>query len=458
MLLVLVIGLGLSALSQPVNTAKSFVIRDLKITGNERTQPYVFDRFLDIEEGAVLELSELLPTLDRNRKHLLRTALFTEVELVVTRMVADSIDIEVKVAERWYYFIYPYFELSDRNFNEWWTTFDRDINRTIFGATFYINNIRGRDERLKLMALFGFNQEFTVRYTQPFLKPGSSFGWEAEGYLWRTRNLAYTTRENILQYQRTGAFAQSLGFGAARLLYQPNAHWKVSFGSRYGAREILDTIRSLNPNYLTNGNTQIQHIDLTLDARWDNTDHIAYPLRGNRVRLQAEKLGLGVWQDINALRVDLMAGWYRPISRKLFAEARAFAGITIGQNRPYFLQKAIGYQPRMVRGYELSVVDGQRYAVLQSSIKWQLLDWQLHNRWMPIEQFATIPIGLYLRPHLDIGYAADRWNTEENPLHNTPLLGFGIGLDLVTYYDYALSVNFSANRQGEKGLYLHVNF
>lgn len=447
-----------SASAQPAKTPKQFILRDLTIIGNERTQPYVFDRFIDLEPGQTIPLPELLPALDRNRKHLVRTALFTAVELAVTRVVEDSIDIEIRVAERWYYFIYPYFQLADRNFNEWWTTFDRDINRTIFGATFYMNNIRGRDERLKIMALFGFNQEFTLRYTQPFLKPGSSFGWEAETYLWRTRNLAFATRNNRLQYQRTGAFAQSIGYGAARLLYQPDARWKASFGARFTTRNILDTIQSLNPHYLPEGNTLIHHFDLTLEMKWDNTDHIAYPLQGHRVRIQAEKLGLSRLADLSAFRLDAMAGWYRPVSRTLFTEVRAFMGFTTGQNRPYFLQHALGYQNRLVRGYELAVVDGQRFGVLQTAVKWQLVNRQLHNSWMPVKQFANIPIGLYVRPHMDVGYSADRWNAEENPLHNRLLLGFGLGLDLVTYYDYALSVNFSANRQGEKGLYLHVNF
>lgn len=456
--MVLLVATTCQLRAQTPHQSKEWVVRDIIITGNERTQPYVFDRFLDFDTGHVVQLSELLPLLDRNRKHLLRTALFNDVTLTVTRMVKDSLDVEVKVSERWYYFIYPYFELSDRNFNEWWTTFNRDIDRTIIGATFYINNIRGRDERLKLMALFGFNQELGLRFTQPFIRPGADWGWEVEGYLWRTRNVPYATQNNRLQYLRTSAFGLTQWYGAFRWLYQPNAYWKIAAGLQYAGREIIDTVAALNPDYLPAALRSIEHVDLTLDMRWDNTDHIAYPLRGQRFRLRAQRMGIGIWDDLSTWRVAVEAAWYEALSRRWFAEVRGFAGMTAGQSRPYFLQRALGYENRLVRGHELDVVDGQRYGLVQTSLKWQLFDIQLSNPWMPIQQFSRIPIALYLRPHFDVGYAADRWHTEANPLHNTLLLGGGIGLDLVTYYDYALSVNFSINRQGEKGLYLHVNF
>lgn len=448
---------GLST-AQPAEVGKSFVVRKVIIDGNKRTQPYVFERFMDLKEGQRIPLSSLLPALDRNQKHLQRTALFNQVEVMVTRMVNDSIDIKVNVAERWYYFIYPYFELADRNFNEWWTTFNRDLDRTILGGTFYINNIRGRDEQLKLTAFFGFNQEFGLRYRQPFLRPGSAFGWQVEGRFWRTRNLAYATRNNRLAYFQASTFIQSLHHVQARLLWQPNARWKASIGGGYTYRQIADTIQSLNPYYLSPNANELQYASLYADLSWDNTDHIAYPLRGSRVRLQIDKLGLGFWQGMNVFRTAIMAGWYRPAGRNWFIEARAFAGNTIGTNRPYFLQRALGYDNQLVRGHELDVIDGQRYGVLQSAVKWRLINGQWHNKWMPVKQFAEIPLALFIRPHLDVGYTADQWNAEENPLHNSFLLGYGIGIDLVTYYDYAVSLNFSANRRGEKGLYLHVNF
>jgi hypothetical protein len=44
---------------------------------------------------------------------------------------------------------------------------------------------------------------------------------------------------------------------------------------------------------------------------------------------------------------------------------------------------------------------------------------------------------------------------QENPLANTWQFGYGIGLDYVTYYNLVFSVEYSLNRMGESGLFLH---
>jgi len=35
------------------------------------------------------------------------------------------------------------------------------------------------------------------------------------------------------------------------------------------------------------------------------------------------------------------------------------------------------------------------------------------------------------------------------------MIGFGAGIDFVTYYDKVLRVEYSINRMGEKGLFIH---
>ena len=48
--------------------------------------------------------------------------------------------------------------------------------------------------------------------------------------------------------------------------------------------------------------------------------------------------------------------------------------------------------------------------------------------------------------------------TEIDMLHSNEFLyGYGLGLDFVTYYDIVFRVEFSANKFGETGLFLHFN-
>jgi hypothetical protein len=43
----------------------------------------------------------------------------------------------VDVNERWYTFPVPIFELSDRNFNEWWQNYNHDFRRVNYGLRLY---------------------------------------------------------------------------------------------------------------------------------------------------------------------------------------------------------------------------------------------------------------------------------------------------------------------------------
>jgi hypothetical protein len=46
---------------------------------------------------------------------------------------------------------------------------------------------------------------------------------------------------------------------------------------------------------------------------------------------------------------------------------------------------------------------------------------------------------------------------KENFLADRPLLGTGLGLDLVTSYDQVLRLEAAVNHLGETGLYLHFS-
>jgi hypothetical protein len=58
---------------------------------------------------------------------------------------------------------------------------------------------------------------------------------------------------------------------------------------------------------------------------------------------------------------------------------------------------------------------------------------------------------------VDAGYGAydQDYGKETNDLQNSLLLGYGAGLDFVTYYDVVLRLEFSVNLKNETGFFLH---
>jgi hypothetical protein len=122
----------------------------------------------------------------------------------------------------------------------------------------------------------------------------------------------------------------------------------------------------------------------------------------------------------------------------------------------YYFNRALGFHD-FVRGYEYYVVDGQSYFIGKANINFQLIKPRIAQ--LPIkrlEKFNRIPYSVYLSSHFDVAYVEDNYYYYDNPLTNSLLLGGGIGINFVTYYDYVFRVEASMNRMKQKGIYLHL--
>ena len=73
---------------------------------------------------------------------------------------------------------------------------------------------------------------------------------------------------------------------------------------------------------------------------------------------------------------------------------------------------------------------------------------------MPLKQFQFMPMDVYVTAFGDAGYVKNLNVLPENTrLVNTLLVGYGLGLNFVTFYDIVFRTEFSLNRQGDSGLY-----
>ena len=67
---------------------------------------------------------------------------------------------------------------------------------------------------------------------------------------------------------------------------------------------------------------------------------------------------------------------------------------------------------------------------------------------------------MYVSLFYDLGYV---WESEllaseqRNNLSNSTLIGRGLSFDFITYYDKILRIEFSINKLGEKGIFLHFS-
>jgi len=191
--------------------------------------------------------------------------------------------------------------------------------------------------------------------------------------------------------------------------------------------------------------------------RHDNRDLAAYATKGELLQATATKYGIFNTDDIDEIEVSITANKYLPINDKLHFATGLTANWFLSPNQPYTLVRGVGYNPNFIRGYELNVIEGQQLYVHKNSFSWKFLDWAIDiSNVMPLEQFSTIPFRFYLSANFDHGYVKDRNRLPENAqLTNQYLYGYGLGIDMVGFYDAVFRLEYSLNNSGQGNLFLN---
>src|SRR5690606_23504478 len=141
---------------------------------------------------------------------------------------------------------------------------------------------------------------------------------------------------------------------------------------------------------------------------------------------------------------------------KLFYLSTSITGkTTFPKKQPYMNFEGLGYGREYLRGYELYVIEGQHYLINKLSLKRRLLGSAINlDGFMPLEQFKSIPISIYLKTFFDSGIVSTDSGYPENDLFtNKYIYGGGVGLDIVTFYDTVIRLEYSINKNKESGFF-----
>ena len=439
-------------------------IAGLALEGNRKTKAALIYAELDVSVGDTLLLKDLQPSLDRNRQYLLNTLLFRTVQLTIARWEADSVHLKITVAEAWYIFPLPQFELADRNFNVWWSRHQRNLQRTNIGLWLYWRNLSGYNDLFKAIVQFGYTRKFELDYTLPPLGRTRRLGFNVNALYSDNKEIAYATLDHQLafyndydvaerQYQRIR--------GRLEAYYRPTLFQWHRLGLSFLHLRISPEALALNPSFFQGEQLTQRSFNLQYTYRLDRRDVPAYPLKGYALEGYVLKRGLGIFKDINQLELWLSAGYHHAFGKRWSLGMRVQGQYRYSPEPPnYYNNRALGFYDRFVRGYQYYVIDGQSYGLAKADLNFCLFEHRLPLfKKIPSPYLQTLPIRVHLRYHLDYGYV---WNAYATPLDigaNEHLLGTGLGLDLVLYaYNIILQLEFTINRSGEKGLYLRYKF
>ena len=434
-------------------------IGNIYITGNKKTREEIIKRELDFEVGQTLSKKELLQILELDRQKLTNTRLFVVVELVPLQMSETEVDILVRLQERWYIFPLPIFRLADRNFTEWFRNQGADFSRVNYGFRVLHFNLTGRNDRLQVTSQFGFTKNYAVQYQIPYINKEQTLGLNLGAGFSNNKTISVNSRSHRLRFVESENVVRRRFSSSASLTYRPNFFSRHSLNVAYARTTVADTITFANPEYLLDGNQKQRYVRASYIYSWDKRDYFAYPLKGKLYRVEINKFGLGLFGDLDMLSIRGSYGQYFDLGKNFYLANRitGFYNFNEPDDIPYLQRSGIGYRPNFIRGYEPYVIEGTSFVTNRSALRWKFLSGtqQLSKRSI-IPQFQTLPYAFYLKAFLDLGYVGEPLSVTENNFFNQNLiLGAGLGLDVVTYYDFVVRFEFSVNKEGQGGFFIN---
>jgi len=411
---------------------------------------------MQLEPGDSIPLEDLNKKLEKARDQVYNTTLFITVKITPAFIGMNDFDLNVAVKERWYIFPIPAFQLADRSFNEWYVKYKGSLSRVSYGLRFYHFNISGRNDQFSLSLINGFTRNISFEYKAPYTNPALSDGETLGSGFLQTREIAFKTdNNNHLLYYKNDDFVKSEWYITASYSSRKAIKKKETFLISFRHIKVDDSVisQTYNPGYF-NSNSSIQNFfELSYKLQFSEIDNVLYPLKGYTNSLLLQKRGFGFNDGINQFVIKTTFNKYFTYSHNWYSSVRIIGQINLPFSQPYFNQRALGYKDDYLRGDEYFVVDGVAFGLAKFDIKKKLLHFNLPT-FLKSKTYNKLPFTIYAKTFLDAGYVYSE-KFFDTRLNNKFLYSGGFGFDILTFYDFKLSFEFSLNQLGQKGLFLH---
>ena len=431
-------------------------ILNIEILGNNKTKKEIILREVTFQKNKNYNQDILKKKIKESTENLNNLKLFNFVEIT-----QNEGNIYIEVTEKWYFWPYPVFEISERNFNTWWDEFKAndysDFSRLNYGIFLNWENFRGRNELLQFKIRRGFKEHYLLSYQIPYFNKQKTIGINSNLQIFRRKKTHYQTIDNqLLYFEDENKYTANDYEANVELLYRKNIHYKHALKLHYFSSSVNDSVTFKNPNYLYNNSNSGNFYKSTYSFTDEHRDYVVYPLHGHQFSTEATKYFKGT-SPINHFELKARAEKYIEPVNRLFLGSSFAVKLASNGYQPYSHEEGFGYND-YVRGYEYYVVDGQKFWLSKTALKFAIVEkTEFEIPYVKMKQFNKSHYSIYLGLFSDMGYIRDNQNKASNPMQSKLLWGKGISLDYVTYYDKLLRIEYSVNHLGEKGVFLHFS-
>ncbi len=447
-------GIGCSVRADSLNVNKAYVISSIDLIGNKVTKDKVILRELTFKTNDTLYSNNLMSVFERNHENLLKMSLFNYVYFDTIVEHANNLKVKIIFEERWYTWPEIHFNHADRNFSAWWKS--KDFSRANYGLGITLYNFRGRNEKLSIRGITGFKTQLAITYNYIYLDEKRRHSFDFESFFEIRNKLEFATENNEQQVIKTDKSIFQKQNYFIKYNYRPKLYNIHEFVISYYNYKISDTVVAINTNFLGESRNKQDYFTFIYSFENDHRDLKYYPLLGSYFNFQLAYSGL-FHKEVN--KFEISAAYYKffKIYKRTFASIGCRTQLANKLRQPYVLTRGLGYY-YYLRGYENYVIDGNNFWLLKTSFKYQVLPVKIIKlNFIPFEKFNKIHISAFINLFFDAGYAHDYYSYYKlygNSLVNKALYSFGMGIDLVTYYDKMFRADLARNGLGEWGIFL----
>lgn len=443
----------------PMDSTRWVKLNRTIIIGNKKTLDRIITRELTLKSGDSIQRNKLDAVIARDKNKIYNLRIFHTVTPRVLEMPGNFFDLLIEVEERFYTFPVPIFELSDRNFNEWWQNYNHELNRVNYGLRLYQYNFRGRNETIRLTAQFGFSRKFDLTYRIPYIDKKQKQGLTFDINYIEPKNVSYMTEDHKLVFLRSKKTLRKKIGGGVTYTYRKSFYETHHIGFDFENGTISDTIQELSPNYY-GGRSNQWFTSLSYSFVSEHRDVIAYPLKGYMLAAGIKQNGLGLGEPVRQTIVSASAAFHKDLGNKLFLSNNTQIYWSSPSSPPYSLYYGMGYKRTFVRGYEIYVIEGPFWGLNKTTLKKRIIQRTYRLSVLPWERFQHFPLAIYLKAYADWGYVKNIPTYQEQGLNklytNRIIAGTGLGLDFVTAYDGVFRVEYTLTREGSHGFFFHI--
>jgi len=437
-------------------------ISEIHIIGNNKTKDVIILRELPFKRGDIIDMAMLESLMEQGRNNVRNLSLFN---FVYVSHISDfdkepekysNIEIVISVNERWYHFPLMGISLEDRNLSSWLK--NPNWNKVTTDVGFKIYNMWGKNQTLTAAYIFGYNNGFRFEYSNIYIDI------EGRHLLDISVSRQYSRTVNTLSLLDKPKYIKSDSLhlenayqGTLTYTYRPQIRLRNRFTLQYEISQIDSLVLINNIRYWGDSQLNRRAVTLIYGLTFDQRDNIQYPLYGYYFNLQLK----GYTNSDLSIKYGQIKGdfqYYGSFSERLSLSARLQWGLSAKNVEGYIFDKAIGYDEVFLRGYEFYVADGQHYATISPTVRYKIVPTTIYIlkflSFLP--KFNRLHLTVFGKSYFDAGYSYHKYQNSVNTLSNRILLSWGVGVDIVSYYDLTFSFDYSFNQLKERGLFISV--